>query len=146
MSVMSIEIDLVVSDSLKAMEQYEQIFHAERMEASSFGRGRNEVVFMIGETRFHLLDENPGYQLFAPEKGRSQSLWFNLVVTDIEKTYLRAMQAGCREVQPVKLIPELGIANAMFEDSFGYVWMLHQIYREMSFQERCRAMATMPGQ
>ena len=34
----------------------------------------------------------------------------------------------------------MGAANAMFADAFGYVWMLHQIYREVSFEERCKAM------
>lgn len=30
----------------------------------------------------------------------------------------------------------MGVSNAMFSDSNGYVWMLHEIHREVSFEER----------
>jgi len=26
----------------------------------------------------------------------------------------------------------------VFVDPFGYMWMLHQVHREVSFEERCR--------
>lgn len=33
-----------------------------------------------------------------------------------------------------------GAANALFADPFGYLWMLHQVRREVSFEERSRIM------
>ena len=119
-----VEIDMVVTDSLKALELYEKIFEVKRIEV----------------TRFHMLDENPEYQLIAPKPGQPQSVWYNVLVPDIQAVYHKAMAAGCAEIQPVTEMPEMGAANAMFADAFGYVWMLHQIHREVSFEERCKAM------
>jgi PhnB protein len=31
---------------------------------------------------------------------------------------------------------DYGVINSMFIDPFGYQWMLHQIEREVSFEER----------
>ncbi|MFN6430030.1 hypothetical protein EUCA11A_28400 [Eubacterium callanderi] len=132
-----VEIDMVVTDSLKALELYEKIFEVKRIEVTDYPKGTNEAVFTIYDTRFHMLDENPEYQLIAPKPGQPQSVWYNVLVPDIQAVYDKAMAAGCAEIQPVT---EMGAANAMFADAFGYVWMLHQIYREVSFEERCKAM------
>ena len=135
-----VEIDMVVTDSLKALELYEKIFEVKRIEVTDYPKGTNEAVFTIYDTRFHMLDENPEYQLIAPKPGQPQSVWYNVLVPDIQAVYDKAMAAGCAEIQPVTETPEMGAANAMFADAFGYVWMLHQIYREVSFEERCKAM------
>ena len=135
-----VEIDMVVTDSLKALELYEKIFEVKRIEVTNYPKGTNEAVFTIYDTRFHMLDENPEYQLIAPKPGQPQSVWYNVLVPDIQAVYDKAMAAGCAEIQPVTEMPEMGAANAMFADAFGYVWMLHQIYREVSFEERCKAM------
>ena len=135
-----VEIDMVVTDSLKALELYEKIFEVKRIEVTDYPKGTNEAVFTIYDTRFHMLDENPEYQLIAPKPGQPQSVWYNVLVPDIQAVYDKAMAAGCAEIQPGTEMPEMGAANAMFADAFGYVWMLHQIYREVSFEERCKAM------
>lgn len=135
-----VEIDMVVTDSLKALELYEKIYEVERVEVTDYPKGTNEAVFTIYDTRFHLLDENPEYQLIAPKPGQPQSVWYNVLVPDILAVYDKAMTAGCTTIQQVTEMPEMGSANAMFADPFGYVWMLHQIHREVSFEDRCRVM------
>lgn len=132
----AVEFDFVVKDSLKALELYENIFPVERVEVSNFKTGSNEAVFTIFGTRFHMLDENPEYLLVAPKEGQPQSFWFNIVVNDINKTYQAAITNGCTEIQGVTRMEEFGISNAQFLDPFGYVWMLHEIHREVSFEER----------
>lgn len=132
------EIDMVVSDSLKALELYEKIFDIERVEVSDLPRGENEVIFTLYGVRFHMLDENPEFGLKAPYPGELTSVWFNISVPDIRKTYSKAMDAGCTGIQPVTELPDYGASNAMFTDGFGYHWMLHQIHREVSFEERVR--------
>jgi uncharacterized glyoxalase superfamily protein PhnB len=72
-------------------------------------------------------------------------MWLNIVVPDIQATYQKAMAAGCTEIQPVTEIEAFGVSNAMFTDPFDYVWMLHQIHREVSFAERCRIMEESMG-
>lgn len=135
-----VEIDFVVPDSLKALALYERIFEVERVEVSAFPVGINEAVFTIYGTRFHLLDENPEYQLTAPKPGQALPMWLNVLVPDIEATYLKAMAAGCKELQAVTRMEAFGMSSAMFADPFGYTWLLHQIHREVSFEERTRIM------
>ena len=31
---------------------------------------------------------------------------------------------------------DFGVTNSMFRDPFGYLWMLHQVHREVSFEEK----------
>lgn len=136
--MVGVEIDMVVADSLKALELYEKIFDIERVEVSSFPKGENEVIFTLYGVRFHMLDENPAFQLKAPNPDEPKSIWFNILVPDIRETFKKAVGAGCTEVQPVTELPDYGVSNAIFSDAFGYVWMLHQMHKEVSYEERIR--------
>lgn len=135
-----VEIDFVVKDSLEAFKLYEGIFGAEKVEITSYEKGLNEAVFTIYSTRFHILDENPKYQLVAPIPGDPKPMWLNVVVPDIKVTYEKAMAAGCIPVQPLTELKEMGVINGMFADPFGYLWMLHEIVREVSFEDRMKIM------
>lgn len=141
--MVGVEIDFVVHDSLKALALYESIFEVQRVEVSSYERGMNEAVFTMYGTRFHMLDENPEYQLVAPKEGDPKPMWLNILVPDIKDTFDKAMASGCTEIQPVTEMEAFGASNAMFSDPYGYIWMLHQIHREVSFEERCRIMEDM---
>lgn len=136
--LIGVEIDFVVKDSLKALELYEQIFEVERIEATDFSRGENEVIFSLYGVRFHMLDENPKFQLVAPAADEPKTMWVNVLVKDIETTYKKAMDLGCKEVQPVTEIPDFGVSNAIFIDPFNYIWMLHQVHKEVSFEDRVK--------
>jgi len=132
------EIDFVVSDSLKALELYEKIFDIERIEVTDFPKGENEVVFSLYDVRFHLLDENPEFQMIAPKPGDPKPIWFNIMVPDIEKTFEKALKEGCTQVQQVTEMEKMGVSNAIVVDPFGYLWMLHQVHKEVNFEERKR--------
>lgn len=138
MDMKTVEIDFVVTDSRKAFKLYEDVFEVECVEVTDLPIGQNEAVFDIYGTRFHMLDENLEYQLIAPKPNTPKSMWFNVVVPDIRETYAKAISAGCTEIQPITEMPEMGGVNAMFSDPFDYIWMLHQIYRDISFEERSR--------
>lgn len=133
-----VEIDFVTTDSLAALALYEKIFEVKRVEVTNFPKGQNEAVFTIYGVRFHMLDENPEAGLTAPKTGGSQSMWLNVLVPDIKSVHQSAMDAGCIEVQPVTEMMDFGVSNSVFTDPFGYVWMLHQIHREVSFEERVK--------
>lgn len=135
-----VEIDFVVYDVHEALALYEKIFHAKVVEKTNGEKGSNEAVFTIQETRFHILDENPHYMLFAPKKDQPKTMWMNMIVDDIHESFQTAISLGCQIVQEVMCLEEMGISNAMFLDPFGYIWMLHQVHREVSFEERCRIM------
>lgn len=136
--MVGVEIDMIVTDSLKALELYEKIFDIERIEVTDLPKGENEVVFSLYGVRFHMLDENPQFQMIAPKPGDPKPIWFNIMVPDIAETYSKAMNEGCTEVQPVTEMPDYGVSNAMFSDPFGYLWMLHQMHKEVSFEERVK--------
>lgn len=136
--MVGVEIDMVVRDSLEALTLYENIFDIERIEVTDFPRGENEVIFSLYGVRFHMLDENPKFQLIAPKPDDPKSIWFNITVGDIKRTYEKAIENGCKEIQPVTEMPDHGISNALFLDPFHYIWMLYQIHKEVSFEERKR--------
>lgn len=133
-----VEIDFVVSDSLAALKLYEQIFPVKRVEVTNLPIGENEVVFEIYGTRFHVLDQNPEFKLFAPKENHPTTMWMNVTVPDIKKVYTDAIKAGCIEVQTVVELTNYGVSNASFMDPFGYHWMLHQIHRVVDQEERIR--------
>ncbi|AKL96526.1 hypothetical protein CACET_c30820 [Clostridium aceticum] len=136
--MIGVEIDMVVSDSLKALKLYENIFDIEPIEVTSFPEGENEVIFSLYGVHFHMLDENPEFQMKAPTMDDPKSIWFNIMVPDIEETFSKAIKAGCKVIQAITEIPDYGVANAIFLDSFGYMWMVHQVYKKLSFEERTR--------
>ena len=139
--ITGVEIDFVVKDSKVALEQYSSIFEVVIVEATDFKLGNNEAVFTIYGTRFHMLDENPKYQLFAPKEDSNQSFWFNIVVPNIQVVFDKAVATGATIIQPITKMEKMDISNAMFLDSFGYVWMLHEIHQEVSFEDRVEILS-----
>lgn len=140
------EIDFVVKNSLKALELYKKIFEIEVVEATNYLEGSNEAVFTLYDTRFHMLDENPDYELIAPTPDKPNTIWFNISVEDIEKTYAVAMENECTEVQEITSMMEGAVQNAIFVDPFGYMWMLHQIHQVLSFEERIKIIEEEMGE
>ena len=138
MNKVGTEIDMVVPDSLQTLALYQKLFEVEPIEVTDFSRGENEAVFTLYGVRFHLLDENPQFQLIAPKPGDPKPVWFNITVPDIGETYAKALSSGCTEIQPVTKMAAMGVSNAIFSDPFGYIWMLHQVHREVSFEERVK--------
>lgn len=130
-----IELDFVVRDSLEAIELYEQIFDVEVLEKTDFPRGENEVIFTLYGLHLHMLDENPNFHLIAPKPDTPITSWINVTVPDIKETYEKALALGCEEVQPITKIEAMGLSNAIFKDPFGYIWMLHEVHREVSREE-----------
>lgn len=78
--------------------------------------------------------------MFASKIGDVMPMWFNIVVPDIKAIYQKALDADCVEVQHLTEMPDMGIINAIFKDPSGYVWMLHQIKKEVNYEERCKVM------
>lgn len=144
--MVGVEIDMVVDDSLKALELYQKIFQIEPVEVTNFPKGQNEVVFTLYGVRFHLLDENLEFGLRAPSVETPNSMWFNILVPDIKEVYSKAMEAGCTSLQEIVEMPEFGGSNAVFSDGLGYEWMLHQIDKVVSFEDRIKLFEDKMGQ
>ncbi|NLC05141.1 MAG: VOC family protein [Erysipelothrix sp.] len=136
--MVGVEIDFVVKNCLEALEVYDKIFGVERIEVSDLPQGENEVVFTLHGVRFHMLDENPKFNLFAPTPEHRNTMWFNVMVEDINETYQRAMDENFVEIQPVTELTDYGVSNAVMVDPFGYVWMLHQLHKVVSHEDRIK--------
>ena len=93
--MIGVEIDMIVANSLQALAMYARIFDIEHIEATAYPQGLNEAIFTMYNTRFHLLDENREYQMFAPRPGDPKPMWINVVVPDICKTFEQALENGC---------------------------------------------------
>lgn len=132
------EIDFVVKNSLKALELYKEVFDIEVVEATDYPEGMNEAVFTLYGTRFHMLDANPEYGLKAPDPEHPNTIWFNIAVEDIEKTHKAALENGCTEIQGITNMMDNAVSNSIFVDPFGYMWMLHKIHKNLSFEERIK--------
>lgn len=120
------EICLIVKDSLEALKLYRKIFDVEVVLKTDNERGLNEAFFKICDTQFHMLDENPDYQLIGPKEGQILPIWFNITVRDIYETHNKALNCGCKEFQAVTEFKEYNVTNSSFIDPYGYMWMLHQ--------------------
>lgn len=131
-----VEINFVVSDARAALTLYEEVFGASRVEVTRFDPGLNEAVFTLYGTRFHMLDANPDYGLLAPEPGRPSPIWINLMVPDLRITFDKALKNGFTALQPINHMPDMGVSNAAVLDPFGHQWLLHQVHRVVSFEER----------
>lgn len=136
--MVGVEIDFIVSDSIKALELYKKIFAIEEVEVTNFRKGLNEVVFNLYNTRFHMLDENLDYGLVGPSKDKPNTIWFNVLVEDISDTFNKAVENGCSVFQPITEISDFKMKNAIIIDPFGYMWMLHEIKSVISFKERVK--------
>lgn len=134
--MIGVEIDFVVQDSISALALYEKIFDVEVIEVSNLSVGENEAVFTIYGTCFHILDENPEFNIYAPKADQPVTMWMNVSVPNIHDTFDRALEAGCQAVQDIVELPEYGVSNASFMDPYGYHWMLHQVHEVVSHKDR----------
>lgn len=133
-----VEIDMVVPNSIEALALYKQIFDIEIVGEIEPESGMKDTFFKMYGVGFHLLDEDPDQQLFAPKKAEARPMWVKLTVPNIEEVYTRAMDAGSTEIQGIDLLEALGLGSAVFVDKLSYKWMLQQKHREVSFDERSR--------
>ena len=136
------EINFITKNCIEALKTYKNIFGnaLEVVEESDFGLGKSEAIFNLYGTRFHMLDPNPDFGMIAPSDDHMNTIWFNIAVENIEETYKKAMENGCIEIQPITKMENMGISNAMFKDSYNYVWLLHEIHEVKSHEERVEAL------
>lgn len=123
-----IEITMIVSNSIEALDLYKNIFDIEIIECTNLEKGLNEAIFNLYGTKFHMLDENLEYMLIAPKEDDNKSISFNVTVENIEQTFKKVLESECTVYQEIKKIDKLNISNAIFSDKFGYIWLLHEVH------------------
>ncbi len=120
------EVNMVVSNSVLALDLYNRIFELEYYEKTNLKLGNNEAFFSINGLHFHMYDENLEYGLVAPFVNEESSCWFNITVDNIEDIFNKANKYHCKITMPITYIETHKVYNGMFKDHFGYSWLIHQ--------------------
>lgn len=136
-----LSLNLVVADALKALQFYERVLDATRGDIYAFFNHsqENEVNLIVGNVALRLIDANSIYDCFSPKMGQADSFWLQLMVEDVDLILARAERHGATEIQTASEF--MGVRHAQFTDPFGYTWTIHQVLKEISFQERYDAFA-----
>ena len=95
---------LIVNAGQRALDYYKQAFGASelfRMDAPGGTIGHAEI--QIGNSRVMLSDENPAWGAKAPTPGVSPPVQLMIYVEDVDATFKRALAAGAKETQPIKI-------------------------------------------
>ncbi|GGD04143.1 VOC family protein [Enterococcus wangshanyuanii] len=119
-------INLFVPNTEKAMNFYENLFDAKRIELTisekdSSGR------FNIGESMFALADEQPESEAKSPLTLKGTPFCIQLICDNVDELVEKSLNAGCTLEMPVMIIPDkFKVANV--KDPFGFVWSISEVY------------------
>ncbi len=115
---------MVVRDAGKAIDFYKKAFGAEevmRMPGSD-GKTVMHAEMKIGDSIFMLCDEFPGSERFvAPQSLNGTTVCITLYVTDVDKVFQRAVDAGATVSMPV-MDAFWGDRYGKLTDPFGHEW------------------------
>ncbi|MGX7196179.1 VOC family protein [Enterococcus olivae] len=129
---------LVVPDAIEAMTFYETVFDGIRGEVYEFPdkTGLNEANITVGNVPLRLIDANPAFDCYPPNKDEIDSIWLQIVVEDVAAILEKSKTKGATVTQEINEF--MGTKHAEIQDPFGYTWTINQILREVSFEERYR--------
>lgn len=129
-------LNMVVADSIEAMEFYEKVFDAKRGDVFHFPdkKGENEANITVGNVELRLIDENTSYSCYPPKKGEVDSIWLQIIVADTDAVLKKAVENGAVVGQEPSEFMDTRYAE--ITDPFGYTWTINQIIREISYEER----------
>lgn len=133
---MKTTLNMVVSDAIEACKLYEKVFEGKSFDIFEFPNrpNSNEVSVVIGDFTIRLIDENPEFECFSPTRNESCPIWFEVNVEDLDRTYKRVLENGMTTVQEINNHMEKRFAEV--KDVYGYTWVITQVLREISYEER----------
>lgn len=130
---------LVVRGAAKAIEFWKRAFGAKerfRMDAPDGRIGHAEI--QVGSSILMLSDEFPERGSLAPAGGANPPVNFYLYVTDCDKVFQQATQAGCTVKMPL-MDMFWGDRFGTLQDPFGHVWSVATHKRDVSPEEMAKA-------
>ena len=136
---------IIVKDGNAAIEQYKRAFGAEEVMCMRTPEGGvMHAELKIGDSLFMLSGEWPDHGMKAPLPNHISSGLF-LYVADVDKSYERAVGAGCKPVMPPADM-FWGDRYSKVLDSFGHQWGLATHIEDVAPDECARrAAAWKPG-
>lgn len=128
-SIEKVSINLFVSDTEEALNFYEKVFDAKKIELNltePIKSGR----FSIGQSLFALADEQPKQGGKSPLTLHGTPFCIQIICSSVEELLDKALKAGCTLEMPITIIPDqFKVAN--IKDPFGFIWSISEMYTEI---------------
>jgi|SRR5665647_18468 len=135
---------LIVNDSVKAIEFYQQAFGAKKRRMFNMPDGHTIYAeIQIGDSILTLTDEYPEMKAFSPlSSGGGTSASLFLYVEDVDAVFTKAVSAGATVSLPLNDAFWGDRAGGII-DPFGHRWMLVTHIKDMSDEELQKASTSM---
>ena len=131
---------LIVTGAADAIEFYKHAFGAR--ELMRFGGPDGKVAhaeLQIGDARLMLSDEHPQMGFRSPQSLGGSGTGLMLYVTDVDRVFTRAIDAGAKTHQEVKN-QFYGDRSGTLIDPYGHVWTIATHVEDVSEEEMQRRM------
>jgi PhnB protein len=130
---------LVVSDGIKAIEFYKKAFGATEVSRMVTPDGKlGHAELQIGDSRFMLSDEWPGFPVRSPQSVGGTTATLHLYFADVDAAFQQAVQAGAKAEMPVADM-FWGDRYGKVSDPFGHWWGLATRVKELTQEELNKA-------
>jgi PhnB protein len=140
-----ITIHMIVPGAEQASTWYHDVFGASEQGRITLRDGRLlDVELHVSGSLLVLADEFPEHGAVRPPAGVTSAVAFYLEFDDVDAVWRKALAAGATEHRPLQDTP-FGERDGQIIDPFGYRWGLTQHLRDVSHEEKSRAVADMYG-
>jgi PhnB protein len=131
----SITPHLVCDGAADAIEFYKKAFGAVEHGRMPGPDGKLiHALISIGDSKLMLVDSNPAWGAFGPDKGRASPVTIHLYVEDADKVFAQAVEHGATSRMPVAEM-FWGDRYGTLTDPFGHSWSVATHVRELSSEE-----------
>jgi uncharacterized glyoxalase superfamily protein PhnB len=133
---------LVCAGAAEAIAFYTRAFGAVEQARLAGPDGKlMHALVTIGDSALMLVDENPQWKSFGPDRSRGSPVTIHLYVEDVDAVYVRAVDAGASAKMP----PDdmfWGDRYGVLTDPFGHSWSVATHIKEVSMEQAKEAMQT----
>lgn len=123
---------MIIKNATDAIEFYKKAFNARELLCTTDKNGfiqHSEI--MIGDSTVMIVDEFPEYKIMhGPQTLGGATMHIFLYVSDVDALFAQAIDAGAKELEPVKNHPE-GDRRGGVTDPFGHIWWIATPIKDM---------------
>jgi PhnB protein len=130
---------LTFRDAAKAIQFYKEAFGAKEGMRFEVAGSIPHAEIMIGDSAIMLTEEWPEGGRFSPETLGNSPVIMSLSVSDVDKFFAHAIEAGAKTVRPIA-DQFYGRREGTLQDPFGYSWSVSTLTEEMPVEEMHRRM------
>lgn len=126
---------LIVRDCAAAIRFYQRVFGATEVGRISMPDGViGHAELRIGDAVIMLAEEMPEWNNVSPITLNGSGVGLVLYVPDVDATFRRALDAGAKQVEPVKNM-FYGDRSGVFTDPYGHNWHVMTHIEDVTFAE-----------